>query len=355
MSSYKRCIEEGEICVFANIKGDYDYNESCLKICEPNVSTDPICESGILIRDILNEDFIRKKNEHGGNAVIEFSAFHRNCGLNEEIVLFAIYARLAVTEINKYERAYKDWRIDLNTLAWMVWHQMGNDMYMHCVDFKQKNNSSITCVICNGVTNITTTQSCFITLSPEQMSGDRTKMNLDGEDVHFVKWSFNHDTDIESFYKNMMRDETPRRLVYVHSSMQYGHPHVHIMSGNYHNVRVLEMLRRMRSMIKKGLLIRLHDFYLPIDKFYRNCDKYGRKVLIACIFLVRYRLNISLSDMLFVDFITTSYAFAASAIKKNISYYSHIADMSDKSYDCQAFDRLEQMPDLERVPEQETI
>jgi hypothetical protein len=288
---------------------DYRYNESCLYIANSKInSASHLSNVPINILFDKNLKWLDK---------LVLQQFHIDCGVNAYLVKTAIYSKLSNVHFDQFKSFYESSCVDLNTLAWMTYHKVDFTMYKECVDYKQKRDCTNLCIICRATANVIIFDNRKTTISPITMSGSRARMTYSSAGgFHYVVWSRTHITlpqkDFYDFYKC---SHVGCGELYFHIEPQYGHPHVHCMYGNYHNIRAGELLHSLRNKIKKGCVITTSDFYLPLNKFYHNCDSTGQDYILASLLLVHFRVDLSFDDLEFTDFILCNYESTVNVIR----------------------------------------
>lgn len=180
----------------------------------------------------------------------------------------------------------------------MLYHKVPAKKMRHCVNYSHKRNDEHFCVICDAKINVQCIGTLWLTISPSTMSGNRLGQTLQPIDGgrHFVLWSNIHDRHIDI---NMV-NEVCRFLkvdsfgVYTHGLDQYGHPHVHIIVGNYHDIRAREMMNRAQKCINNGTEFDTSDIYNPIIEFFNKCETTeGRNCIVTMIMITKLRIKLS--------------------------------------------------------------
>ena len=302
-SLFKEIME----CSLRKPTGNFTPKESCLSsLSSENILTQSTHKSIVPINTILQEDLSIKENSY------KLSSFHMCCGLSKDIVNSVIYAYLANKHKSELKNIYKNTSIDLNILAWMLYHRVEIKHYTKSIKFEHKNSSFDHCVICLANLHIDIFGKYRITMSPEVMSGNRVGMSRDPTkyDCHFVIWSNYHNRKIEDWdiIDSIVSKFWPHGYeIYWHGNPSYGHDHIHIINGEFHDIRAREIMIIAQKCINKDKIISVNDYFHPIRLFYRNCTFAGRECLIVSYIISRLRLKIDNRRVDLVHFYSMAY------------------------------------------------
>lgn len=282
--------------LFVPVAQDYNVSDSCLSVLISPKNSGTYNEGGIPLRNILigevDDDIksqikIRPSKKGIKFNEIELSSFAISCELTVDDVKGSIYAYLAGKPKDQFKMIYNNNTLDLNTLAWMKYHNVDESMYKMCLSYDQKGTSKERCVICNSWRNVSLMGPYLTTISPDIMSNGRFRQMYSDKDgnCHYVVWHKEHECRDE-FNIDLLPVFYIRGTVYEHYDYQYGHKHIHVINGGaMHDIRASELLIKANSKNKKGFRLTFSDFYHPICEFYWNCTNVGQKYIVAAIVL----------------------------------------------------------------------
>lgn len=247
------------------------------------------------------------------------SEFQVLCGVDGEYILTVLLTYLASQPTDSGIPIYGT--ININYIAWSLYHGIHDiEFHFNAINCQIKEDNEDKCVICEARINIV----CFnhrdfvVTVSPKLMSADRHPMCFSFEhDSHYVIWSHGHrgELDVKRIRHLMQMDILPSGSIYMHGQPTYGHPHIHVISGDYHNIRAKETFHNCITAVLKGSGISCDDFFHPISSYYCNCDSLGRDYIIACFVLNIVRLVPGLSDYATAKFLKAAYRHTWAKVK----------------------------------------
>jgi len=254
---------------------EYPTSESCLHRLVVEVSNGTEIKSGICFSEVFDNE-LKVKQSFIDDDFNEFglSKFATLCGVTKCSVVSIMMAYLANKHYNEYENIMKNFLLDINILSWMFYHEVNPQLFIKSINFKHKSNNSSDCVICNATQNVTIVNNHITTISPEYMSSDRKGQKYGITHCHYVIWSRWHDGSVSN-----------EESGYTHVIDQYGHPHLHIIKGEYFDIRANEIRIFCQKMINNNCMPLKSDFYNPIHKFFMNCSYSGRENLTVAIMI----------------------------------------------------------------------
>jgi hypothetical protein len=293
---------------------DYNIGESCLKRRVYKIHSDSRKCSGIKLNKLVN------KNLDWIGDDLELNTFHTYCGVTIDIIKISVYTKLSHLHDDSFMHFYENSVLDLNTLGWMLYHGVEPFNFSFALDFRQKADSEEKCVICNATRNVDAYSGCNLltTISPDILTGNRMHHCYESENgYHYVIWHLYHSTSTIDTYRMTMslkyvldirkKRNLHQSNVYVHSTTQYGHGHVHIIGGEYHQIRAMENLSTIRRLVKESRIVDNSEFYQPIKKFYANCNSAGKSTVLVSIFTAAYRVHLNMTNETFINFINIAY------------------------------------------------
>lgn len=267
--SDKRCFE----VLTSPENVDYPISESCLTRKAMEVTSGSVVISGIKLSEVMDE----KMNINLEKVIL--SEFCCLCGLDLNIVKSVILAYLATSHYRLLTNIVRHYTLDLNTLAWMAYHEVDRGKWIYSIGFSHKRDEPESCVICNANTNLKRCGNRFETISPIKMSFDRKGQSyptIDG--CHYVIWALDHNDDSIQ-YVHMSNSSR----IYRHGKNQYGHHHVHVIGGIYYDIRAKETLLNVQKKINNNILPDESDFFNPIAGYYAYCSLVGRSHIISAL------------------------------------------------------------------------
>jgi len=243
--------------------------------------------------------------------------FHEVCGVTNEMVISIILVRLTSELANEKDGSsvLKYGTININYVAWALYHGIHDYRELaNAVNFRLKQDSIGTCLICCAETNIRRINDDYlVTTSPSVMSSDRAPMNYSfSEDSHYVVWSSDHKEMSNPWYciRNLMFFRViPSGGIYSHGQYTYGHPHLHVIGGAYHAIRAKETFHNCILAVQKGAQISPDDFFHPIENYFAACSPLGQDYIIACFVLNIVRIIPGLTDMETMLFLKYAFKF----------------------------------------------
>lgn len=286
--------------VFSSIQGDYPVEFSCLKRLVSSLNPYNVKVNEVRIKDLLNEKLVCTTPPIPNE-------FCKSVGLTSSIIIGAIYAYLAVKNDRYFKYTLENTTVDLNTMAWMMYHGTDLSQYRHAFDVKHFRRDQNSCNICNARQNfdvhVIGDTSYRATISPEVMTGGRMKMSYNYEitgGFHYVLWSECHDLPIDFIE---IRDYLKGKEFFWHGSCRFGHAHIHLMKGEIINIRAKELCLISQRAVNEDQMLYLNDFYHPMSTYLELCSIEGKGYLAMAIAIQLTRIKLPVD----IDIISVTY------------------------------------------------
>jgi len=266
----------------------------------------------------------------------ELTEFHSACGLTRAIVFATVLAYLAARPPELRAMLIATCDIAMNSLAWMVFHEVKAEYYIKCVGYNQKGTEKDDCIICLSRDGVWTEEICGvefrITTGPGVLSGGRVGHfeREDGLAMHKIIWSQNHANSF-TYDEQLALRRKYGNDVYWHGLNQYGHAHVHILKdycyGDHQDgkdifsIRAREMLLMIQKAVNKSRIFAETDLYHPLPRFIDACPWEGKQYMITLMCISVTLLELPEDP----DFLVNFYAIAYAPMVKFIA----------KAFNCQ--------------------
>lgn len=269
----------------------YPVDESCLSRLRVQRARTSHTPNLVKFNDVFDKDMKIKDLD------FVINNFASNLGVTQQLILLIMYSFAASRFYKDRKMLLRDYSLDVNILAWMIYHSVPKRMYIKSINFKHKGKSYDNCVVCHAKTNIVDIFACFkITYSPDVYTGGREPLAIrDKENYHYVVWTYCHEAEIDSMFMSSFKaiaEDYPCEMGFSHGLPQYGHPHMHMIGGDYFDIRAEELLKRVILINREGTTLELSELFHPFDVFYNKCGEYGKDCIITA--LVYYNIALDL-------------------------------------------------------------
>jgi hypothetical protein len=243
-----------------------------------------------------------------------------------------------------FKTIYKFRGLSQSCLAWCIYHGVDRERINDtCIGFVGKRNDGECCIICMATVNVITQYvdtsvinysqlnsdklmagfegKVKITISPLIYTGNRHHMSITATNCHFVVWSFKHDSEdflllrqpLESYFFNLQNGGA----LFYHTLFQYGHPHMHFISGTYFDIRAKEIFDKGVKCINNDESFGSDEFYHPIDKYYSHCSATGKDYIACALMIMKLRVKCNGDALYFYKY---AYGKMYSHIKCKLEY-----------------------------------
>jgi hypothetical protein len=286
---------------------DYDQEECIANGLVRSTNPLPFKPQLHLFKDIFEQDCSFRDD-----AEIILSTFHRSCGITFDIVRMHMLSYLFRTHIRTKKNVFSYFGLELTRLSWVYYHGLeGNTKLVDsCIGHtcSSKSKSSDMCLICHALEKVETDSHYKITMTPGEMGSNRVGQGINDTGCHFVLWSLEHNAvmdPIHAMYYSKARYSDVH--LYIHGEMQYGHPHIHAIGGDYFTIRTRDLMNHCQNSINLNVRIEKTDFFHPIGHWFSMLDADDRHVFITCFCILICRVKVKLDFSTLPDFYWHTY------------------------------------------------